>query len=334
MNKQLFVFLVLVLTAPITGAQPLRVITTVPDLADLAATVGGDAVLATSLAKGPQDPHFVEARPSFVRALHDADLLIAVGLELETGWLPVLLQGARNPRVGPGSPGYLDASTAIAPLDVPRAQVDRSMGDVHPFGNPHYLTDPVNGVRVAGAIRARLSELRPADTAGFQARFDAFEAGMVAALVGPELAAKRPAREILAAIERDATAALASQSGVALEGWLGAIAAGAPRKAVEDHRAWTYFARRFGVELVAALEPLPGIAPTTRHLRAVVEQMRAEGVGLIFATAYFSPAHAAFVARETGARVVPLAHQVGSRPGTDPYRAMVDANVRALLGAP
>ena len=152
--------------------------------------------------------------------------------------------------------------------------------------------------------------------------------------MGPELAAKRPAREILAAIERDATAALASQAGAILEGWLGAIAAGAPRKAVEDHRAWTYFARRFGVELVAALEPLPGIAPTTRHLRAVVEQMRAEGVGLILATAYFSPAHAEFVARETGARVVPLAHQVGSRPGTDHYRAMVDANVRALLGAP
>ncbi|MCU0670750.1 MAG: metal ABC transporter substrate-binding protein [Myxococcota bacterium] len=334
MQRQIVLSLVLALWAPFAAAQPLRVTATVPDLADLAATVGGDAVVATSLAKGPQDPHFVEARPSFVRALHDADLLIVVGLELETGWLPVLLQGARNPRVAPGQPGHLDASTAIAPLDVPRAPVDRSMGDVHPFGNPHYLTDPVNGVRVAEAIRARLTALRPADAAGFQSRYDAFEAQMVASLVGAELAAERPARDVLAAIEREAVAALASQAGVPLEGWLGAIAAGAPRKAVEDHRAWTYFARRFGVELVAALEPLPGIAPTTRHLRAVIEQMRAEDVGLIFATAYFSPAHATFVARETGARVVPLAHQVGSRPGTDHYRETVDSNVRALLGDP
>ncbi|RIL06432.1 MAG: hypothetical protein DCC71_06905, partial [Proteobacteria bacterium] len=120
----------------------------------------------------------------------------------------------------------------------------------------------------------------------------------------------------------------------ALGGWLGAVAAGAPRKAVEDHRAWAYFADRFGVVLVAALEPLPGIAPTTRHLGAVVERMRAEGVGLVLSTAYFSPAHAERVAKQTGARVVPLAHQVGSRPGADDYLATVDFNVRALLGAP
>lgn len=208
------------------------------------------------------------------------------------------------------------------------------MGDVHPFGNPHYLPDPVNGMRVAEAIRARLTELRPDAAAEFQSRYDAFAAGMLEALVGPALAGLRPARDVWNAIERGEIATLVSQNGVALGGWLGAVAAGAPRKAVEDHRAWSYFARRFGIELVAALEPLPGIAPTTRHLRAVVEQMRAEQVDLILATAWFSPAHAAFVARETGARIVPLAHQVGSRPRTDHYREMVDANVRALLGTP
>jgi zinc/manganese transport system substrate-binding protein len=334
MKTTFLVAFCLTLCASFASAEPLRVITTVPDLADLAATVGGDAVAATSLAKGPQDPHFIEARPSFVRALHDADLLIVVGLDLEVGWLPVLLQGARNARIAPGNPGYLDASAAIIPLDVPRGQVDRSMGDVHPFGNPHYLPDPVNGVRVADAIRARLTELRPEAAAAFQSRYDAFVADIVEALVGPALAGTRPAREVLNAIERGEVATLASQNGVTLAGWLGAVAPGTPRKAVEDHRAWSYFARRFGVDLVAALEPLPGIAPTTRHLREVIEQMRTEKVELILATAYFSPAHAEFVARETGARIVPLAHQVGSRPGTDHYQAMVDANVRALLGEP
>jgi ABC-type Zn uptake system ZnuABC Zn-binding protein ZnuA len=314
------------------AAEPLRVIATVPDLADLARQVGGDAVDATSLAKGPQDPHFVEARPSFVRALHDADLLVAVGLELEAGWLPALLQGARNPKVAPGAAGFLDASTAIAPLDVPTARVDRSMGDVHPFGNPHYLTDPLNGLRVAALLRERLAALRPEAAEDFARRYEAFAAALAAKLAGAELAAKQSPHAIATAAERGEIAALAAQSGLALGGWLGATA-GAPRKAVEDHRAWEYFARRFGVEIVAALEPLPGIAPTTRSLAEVVARMRADSVGLVFATAYFGPAHAAFVARETGARIVELAHQVGSRPGTDDYLATVDWNVRALVGA-
>jgi zinc/manganese transport system substrate-binding protein len=319
------------LAAAAAAAEPLRVIATVPDLADLARTVGGDEVEATSLAKGPQDPHFVEPRPSFVRALHGADLLIAVGLELEAGWLPTLLQGARNPRVSPGAEGYLDASAAIAPLDVPKGVVSRAMGDVHPFGNPHYLTDPLNGLRVADAIRARLALLRPEAAGGFQARYDAFAARLAERLAGAELAAKHAPRAIADAVERGEIASLAERSGVALGGWL---AAAAPRKAVEDHRAWAYFARRFGVELVAALEPLPGIAPTTRHLAEVVALMRAQQVELVLATPYFSPAHAEFVAKETGARIVPLAHQVGSRPGADDYLAAVDHNVRALVGTP
>ncbi|RIK90389.1 MAG: hypothetical protein DCC71_25575, partial [Proteobacteria bacterium] len=195
--------LALLVLAGAARAEPLRVIATVPDLADLARSVGGDAVDATSLVKGPQDPHFVEARPSFVRALHDADLLLAVGLELESGWLPALLQGARNARIAPGAPGHLDASDAVAPLEVPSAPVDRSMGDVHALGNPHYLTDPVRALHVAGAIRARLAALRPEESAGFDARYDTFARRLVAALVGAELAARAAPEEIAREVERD-----------------------------------------------------------------------------------------------------------------------------------
>jgi zinc/manganese transport system substrate-binding protein len=142
------------------AAETLRVVATVPDLGSLAQAVGGDAVDVTVLVKGPQDPHFLEPRPSFVRALHDADLFVVVGMDLEIGWVPPLLGTARNPGIAVGGPGYVDASTAIVPLEVPQGAVTRALGDVHPFGNPHYLTDPVNGLRVAALLRDRLAAAR------------------------------------------------------------------------------------------------------------------------------------------------------------------------------
>jgi zinc/manganese transport system substrate-binding protein len=312
-------------------AEALRVVATTPDLADLTRRVGGEAVNVTALARGPQDVHFVEPRPSFVRDLHRADLLVQTGMELEAGWLPPLVLSARNPVIQPGAAGFLDASTVIAPLQVPLTRVERSMGDVHPFGNPHYMPDPLNGLRVAAAIRDKLSTLRPAEAAGFAARYDAFAAELVERLVGAELAARQPPAAIVAAVEAGRLQALAAASNAPLGGWLGTVGDGPRRRAVEDHQAWVYLANRFGLELVAALEPLPGIAPTTRHLQRVVERMRAEGVSLILATPYFSRRHAEFVAAQTGARIVDLAHQVGALPGTDDYLAMVDHNVRALV---
>ncbi len=309
----------------------LEVVATIPDLADLARTVGGDAVAVISLAKGPQDVHFVEARPSFIKKLHDADLLLAVGMELEAGWLPPLVQAARNPRILTGGPGFFDASIAIVALEVPQSRVDRSMGDVHPFGNPHYLTDPLNGLRVAAALRDRLAALRPADAEAFAARYEAFADDLVVRLVGPELAGRRSRGEIVASIEGRRLASLVAASGSSLGGWLGQTQGPEPRPAVEDHRAWVYFAQRFGLELVAALEPLPGIAPTTRHLREVVERMRADDVSLILATPYVARRHAEFVAEQTGARILDLAHQVDSRAGTGDYLSMVDYNVRQLM---
>jgi ABC-type Zn uptake system ZnuABC Zn-binding protein ZnuA len=305
-------------------------VATTPDLADLARTIGGDAVTVVSLAKGPQDVHFVEARPSFIKKLHDADLLLQVGMDLESGWLPPLLQAARNPRIQPGAPGSGDASTAIAALEVPQHRIDRSMGDVHPFGNPHYLTDPLNGLRVAAAIRDRLALLRPTGAKLFTERYDQFAKRLVVRLVGAELAARAPIGEIATALENGTFASLRAIHGVPLGGWLGRTEVLGHRQAVEDHRAWVYFARRFGLDLVGALEPLPGIAPTTRHLAEIVALMQAGNVSLILSTPYVSPRHAEFVAQRTGARIAKLAHQVGSRAGTEDYLAMIDYNVRQL----
>lgn len=312
-------------------AARLQVVATVPDLGALAETVGGDEVEVTTLVKGPQDPHFIEARPSFIRKLHDADLYVEIGLDLEVGWAPVLLRGARNPKVMPGAPGYLNASGAIRPLGVPSGPVDRSMGDIHAYGNPHFLVDPLNGLRVAALLRDKLADLRPEAAAGFAARYGAFAQQLMERLVGHELASRHAPEELAAATEAGALDALAGDTPV--EGWLGAARPLRGVKVVEDHTYWIYFTQRFGLVPVATLEPKPGIAPTTRHLGEVVEAVKAEGARLILTTAYFDPRHARWVAERTGARVAEMAHQVGSRDGTQDYLSMIDYNVREALRA-
>ncbi len=310
------------------AARPLRVVTTTPDLADLARVVGGDAVEVTSLTKGPQDVHFVEPRPSFVSNLHRADVLVVLGMDLEVGWLPAVLPAARNDEVSPGGRGYIDASMAIEPLEVPTGRLDRSMGDVHARGNPHYLTDPLNGLAIAGLLRDRFTGLRPDDAARFEAGHAKLAKQIVTALVGEKLAARGTPDEIAARVRSGALA-----NDAELGGWLGRAKASSVRRAVQDHRYWPYFAHRFGLEMVETLEPKPGIAPTTAHLQKVIERIRAEKIPVLLATVYFDPRHARFVAKQSGVRVVPMAHQVGSRPGTDDYVAMIDYDVKQVFGA-
>jgi zinc/manganese transport system substrate-binding protein len=309
------------------AAKPLRVVATTPDLADLARAVGGDAVDVTSLTRGPQDIHFVEARPSFVTELHRADALVLIGMDLESGWLPAVLRSARNPDVSSGR-GYIDASVAIGALEVPSGRVDRSMGDVHARGNPHYLTDPLNGLAVAGLLRDRFTELRPEDAARFESGYENLALRIVTALVGAQVAASGSPDEIAAKVRSGELA-----DAPALGGWLGRARAASVRRAVQDHRYWAYFAHRFGLELVETLEPKPGIAPSTSHLRQVIERIRAENIPVLLATPYFDPRHARFVAEQSGVRIVPMAHQVGARPGTDDYVAMIDYDVRQVFDA-
>jgi zinc/manganese transport system substrate-binding protein len=325
--------------APFARAQdapaPIKVCATTPDLGSLVREVGGERVSLTVFAKPTEDPHFIEAKPGFIKAASEAELFVQTGLELEVGWAPAIIQNARNDRIKVDAPGFLDASTVITPLEVPAGAVDRSMGDVHPGGNPHFLVDPVSGLKVARLIAQRLGELRPADKTYFDERMGAFKAKLDAALVGPELAKKYDAEKLARLAEAGRLKAfLDTQSDAsALGGWLGDLAPYYGTRAVSDHNLWSYFAQRFSLVVTGYMEPKPGVPPTTRHLRELVDAMKAGGVKLLLTSPYFDQRAVALVAEGAGASIAHLAHQPGSRPGTDDYLSMCAYNVAEVAKA-
>lgn len=321
------------LAAPAARAdEPLAVCATVPELGSLVRTIGGERVAVEVFTKPTEDPHFTPARPSLIKSLNACQLLVQVGMDLELGWLPLLLKNARNAAVLPGAPGFLDASSVITPIDVPSGPVDRSMGDVHPYGNPHYLLDPLNGVRVATAIRDKLAALRPGDQALFDERLAAFRKAVATGLVGATLAAKYDVEKLALLAEHGKLVEFLQSQNEAkdLGGWLGALAPSFGAKVIDDHPMWPYFARRFGLVVADHLEPKPGVPPTTKHLAEVVALVKSEHVRIVLASAYYDPRHARFVADETGAKVLAMANQAGARPGTDDYLAFIDYDVRQV----
>ena len=247
-----------------TASRPtIQVLATVPDLGDLVQVIGRAHVKVTVCAKGTEDAHFVEAKPSFIKALSQADAYIQIGLDLEAGWAPTLLTQARNSRVLPGTPGYLDASMIITPLQVPSGPLDRSMGDVHPAGNPHYLLDPVRGLQVARLIRDRLAMLQPMYREDFEAHYATFRQELGAALVGAPLAAKYDVEKLALLADHNRLDAFLQSQGEAalLGGWLGRMQPYRGAKVVADHNQWVYFTQRFGLETIGFMEPKPGVTP-------------------------------------------------------------------------
>ncbi len=317
------------------GVDLIQVCTTTPDLGSLVREIGGDHVSVTVFAKGTEDPHFLEAKPSFIKAMSQADLFVQSGMELEAAWAPAILQNARNGKVLPGAGGYLDASVVISPLEIPTGPVDRSMGDVHPAGNPHYLLDPLNGLKVARLIRDRLGDLRPEKRSFFLERFSSFRLKVGAAMVGETLARQYDFEKLAVLFEHGRLRAFLADQGQEnlLGGWLAAMLPYFGAKAVADHNMWPYFARRFGLSIIGFMEPKPGISPTTRHLGDLVSKMRAEGVKGILTAPYYDPRHARFLADGTGAKIARMAHQVGGPEGTEDYLRMTDYNVRQVLSA-
>lgn len=285
----------------VTGAAaPLRIVTTTSDLASIAGAVGGDLVDVKSIARGYQDPHFVEPKPSYLLLLRDAELLMVVGLDLESAWLPPLLDQSRNPRIRPGATGYLDVSRGVEIVDKPSGAVDRSMGDVHPMGNPHYWLSPPNAVRIAMQIAQKLEQLRPADAQHFRARLDAFKVRM-------NEGNKR---------------------------WLAALAPHKGAKIVTYHRSWTNFVRHFGLDVIGYVEPKPGVPPSPAHLFELTRMMKAQQVKAVVMEPYFDHKTPQAVAERTGAKVVVLYPSVGgARSGTDDTVALFDTNVATLLEA-
>ena len=277
----------------------IKVVTTTEDLAALAREVGGDKISVESIAKGYQDPHFVEAKPSFILKLHSADLLVVIGREMEIGWLPPLLQQSRNPRIQLGSPGYLDASLTVKILDIPQGQITRAMGDVHPFGNPHYWLDPGNGRRIAKEIQAKVSELQPADAAYFAQRLTDFD----------------------------------KRLGEAEKRWDVALAPYKGTKIVTYHRSWPNFVERFGLEVIGYVEPKPGIPPSPQHTIDLIGEMKKVKAGIILVEPYFDLKTPQSVARETGAKVIVLSPSVGSEKEVTDYIKLFDYDVNLLVGA-
>jgi zinc/manganese transport system substrate-binding protein len=271
-------------------AAPLRVVTTTEDLAAIAREVGGPLVEVESLTRGFQDPHFLEARPSLMLKASRADLFIQVGLDLEAGWASALLVGARNPAIQPGSPGYLDASRQIQALEVPTAPVDRSQGDVHPFGNPHYWLDPENGKIIAQTIAQHLVALLPNQSQIVYQREKAF----------------------IQKLDED------------IARWKDRVEPYRGAKVVTYHNSWTYFARRFGLEVVGYVEPKPGIPPSPAHINQLIALMKRDKVKLILMEPYFSRSIPDLLSRETGAKVLALPPSVDGAEGVKTYFDLFD----------
>ena len=314
-------------------AAPLKICATTPDAGSLVRELGADGVEVTVFCKGPEDPHYVTAKPGFVKRLSEADLFVQVGAELEIGYAPVLLEGSRNIRLRPGQDGFLDLSEGMPLLDIPTGPMDRSMGDVHPGGNPHYLLDPANGLRAAEAIANRLAKLRPDQAEAVHGRLKAFRLRLGSALVGADLAGKLSPVEVAEAARQGTLPALLSAKGVSgsLGGWMAALAPYAGTAVAGDHNMYVYFTHRFGLRMHCLLEPKPGVPPSSKHLAGVVKEIPSGGVKSLLVGPYFAEKPIDFVVRHTGVCVARLAHQTGGRPEAVDYLAMCDGNVRAVL---
>jgi len=288
-----------VLAATPPAAAAVNVVASTEDLADLTRQVGGDQVKVESIARGYQDPHFVEAKPSFILKLAKTDLLVVVGRELEIGWLPPLIQQSRNAKIQPGAAGYLDASLTAKILEIPTGQITRAMGDVHPLGNPHYWLDPGNGRHIAKAVADKLSRVAPADAAYFASRYADFD--------------KR-----LADAEKRWDALMAPYKGL---------------KVVTYHRSWANLTDRFGLDVIGYVEPRPGIPPSPGHTLDLMAEMRRQNVKILLVEPYFDLKTPQSIGRETGAKVLVMLPSVGGEKAVTDYIALFDYDLGLLVAA-
>src|SRR5256885_15138256 len=283
------------------AAAQLRVVATTPDIASVAREIGGDRVSVVALAKPTEAPHFVDAKPSFIVTLNRADALIEGGAELELGWLPPLLENARNGKIGAGAPGRIVASEGVRLLEIPTS-FDRSKGDIHSLGNPHFMIDPITVKIVARNIASHFEQIDPKNAATYAANLARFNAR-----VDTKLAE-----------------------------WQKRLAPYRGAKIVTYHRDFIYLAQRFGFTIVDELEPKPGIAPSPSHLAQVIGEMKRANAKVILVQPFQNRKTAETVARQTGASVLDTPQQPGAARNTTTYFDMVDNLVRSLatgLGA-
>ena len=288
----------LVLGAAGPAAAAIRVVASTPDVGDMAKQIGGDLVDVVTIAEGSQDPHKVPVKPSFVTKLNRADAVIVNGLGLEHAYLPALTEVASNPKILPTGAGYIDASIYVRPLEVPSSQ-DRSQGELHPLGNPHFSLDPVSGKLMARAIAEGLARVDPAHAAAYQGGLDRFDA-LLDAKIAEWATLAAPLRGV---------------------------------KAVSYHQDLIYFADRYGLVMVDTIETKPGVPATPAHLEELIDTMKREQVKLVIREIAYEMPLAQTVAEQTGARVATISSRAGGLPGTSGYVDSVEANLKALVAA-
>ena len=298
MNRFIIALLLLVLGTGTLTAEKIKVVTTLPDLKSITEIVGGDAVDVFAIATGYQNPHFVDPKPSYILKLAKADLFVTVGLDLETGWVPPLLNSARNAKIQKGGDGYVDASVNVPLLQVP-SSVNRAEGDIHIYGNPHYWIDPVRGKNIARAICDGLERVVPDRRAMFEANLKAFD-------------------EKIDAKTKEWEAKMLPFRGA---------------KIIAYHNEWPYLEERFGLKIVDFLEPKPGIPPTPNQLLKVIGEIKRDNIKVIISSPYFTTESADLVARQTGAKVAVLATSVGAEDGINTYYDLFDYDVNKLVEA-
>jgi zinc/manganese transport system substrate-binding protein len=296
--KKILLILCLIPGLAFTAQAKLKVVATLPDLGALAREIGGDKVDVSVLAKPTEDSHFVDARPSFVVQLRDADVLIDGGAELEIGWLPPLLQNARNPKIDVGKPGRVQASQGVRLMNVPTS-ASRAAGDVHALGNPHFVADPIIAKTVAANIARAFTAVDEKNTLVYDANLKKFEASINAKL----------------------------------QEWGAAMLPFKGQNVVAYHDSWPYFAHRFGLNIDTFLEPKPGIPPSPSHLAEVIEKMKAQKIKAIIIEPFHDRKIAEKVAGATGAKVVDFAQYPGGLPNTDSYVKLIDKLVANLSAA-
>lgn len=282
-----------------TAQAKLNVVATLPDYGSIAEAIGGDKVKVTSLARGTEDPHFVDARPSFIRVLNQADMLIEGGAELEIGWLPPLLNSARNAKILSDAPGHVVVSRGVRLIDVPSGPVDRSMGDVHPAGNPHYNLDPANGKAIAANIAAAFGKLDSANASFYDVNLKKFNDRLDAKLAE----------------------------------WTKAMEPFRGTKVITYHKSFDYFLERFGLVLAGTIEPKPGIEPSPTHINALIPRAREQGVKLVIIEPNRSRKTPAYVAEAAGAKLVTMPVLVGGAEKAKDYLSLFDYDVAQIVEA-
>jgi zinc/manganese transport system substrate-binding protein len=275
------------------------VVTTTEGLAAIAREVGGDKVKVTALSRGIQDPHFVDANPSLAVKLRNADLLVDVGMDLEIGWLPPLVTQSRNPAIQPGGARRLTAASAVSPMDLPTGPVDRGQGDIHPSGNPHFLSDPGRAVQVAAAIAGRLAEIDPGNAAGYRERLQAFR----------------------------------GKAGAAEKGWRAQLAPFAGRSVITQHRTLTYLLDWSGLKAAGYMEPKPGVAPPPSHVASLAAVVKSAGVRGVLVENYYDRRSADQLRDLAGVKVVVIPGDVGGTKESPDWFSYVDVLVKSLVQA-